>query len=198
MTERYGTDEAWYTARLRKIESSGWRRPAQIPYRWNLRQLSPGFVLDVGCGLGRNLRHLDGFGVGVDHNAHSVMEAQSRGLAAFTPSDFMASEFARPGRFDSLLLSHVVEHMTFDEASDLLTVYLPFLRKHGRVIVIAPQEAGFRSDPTHVEYFDEARIASLLGEHHLEVDRSASFPFPRVAGRWFRHNEFVVTGSSVA
>jgi hypothetical protein len=38
---------------------------------------------DVGCGLGRNLGHLDGNGVGVDHNAESVAIAQSRGLRAF-------------------------------------------------------------------------------------------------------------------
>ena len=31
--------------------------PTQAPYRWNLRRLRLGRVLDVGCGVGRNLRN---------------------------------------------------------------------------------------------------------------------------------------------
>lgn len=110
MPRRRSTEEHWYTARLRRLEGAGWRRllPLQAPYRWNLRRLDPGFVLDVGCGLGRNLAHVDGHGVGVDHNPHSVAEAKRRGFVALTPDGFADSEYARTGRFDSLLLCHVV------------------------------------------------------------------------------------------
>lgn len=166
----------------------------QAPYRRNLRQLEPGFVLDVGCGLGRNLAHLDGHGVGIDHNLEALDEARRRGLTAFTPAEFAASLFAVPGRFDSLLLAHVVEHMRFAEAVELVGRHLRYVRQGGQVILITPQEAGYRSDPTHVEFAPAERLAELLERHGIGVEQSRSFPFPRPVGRLFRHNEFVVVG----
>ena len=79
------TAEKAYTDRLLRIETVWWRRvlDPQIPYRWNLRRLNPGFVLDIGCGLGRNLNSLSGAGVGVDHNKNSVDVCRSRGFLAF-------------------------------------------------------------------------------------------------------------------
>ncbi len=112
-----GTQGQDYADRLAGLETRGIRRfvDVQAPYRWNIRRLGLGFVLDVGCGLGRNLEHLDRNGVGVDHNAHSVEIARSRGCTAFTPDAFLASEYAVPGRFDGLLLAHVVEHLERDD-----------------------------------------------------------------------------------
>jgi hypothetical protein len=62
----------------------------------------------------------------------------------------------------------------------------------GRVVLITPQEAGFRSDPTHVELVDDRRLARLCEASALAVGASYSFPFPRPVGRWFKYNEFVV------
>lgn len=187
------TESAEYADRLRAAESAWWRRfvDVQAPYRWNLRRLSLGFVLDVGCGLGRNLANLGGSGVGVDHNARSVDVARSRGLTAFVPEEFAASEYARPGRFDTILLSHVAEHMTEPEATALLKEHLPLLAPAGRVVVITPQERGFASDPTHVAFMDFAAIRRVAQGADLVVEREYSFPFPRAAGRVFTHNEFV-------
>src|SRR3954470_22543342 len=114
------TRGAAYTDRLNRLESVWWKRllDVQRPYRWNLQRLQLGFTLDVGCGVGRNLINLDGNGVGVDHNESSVAEARSRGLVALTPGEFATSEFARPQRFDSLLLAHVVEHMSAADGVD--------------------------------------------------------------------------------
>jgi len=50
----------------------------QAPYRRNLRRLvGDRAVLDVGCGIGRNLANLGPGSVGVDHNAHSWPTATS-------------------------------------------------------------------------------------------------------------------------
>jgi SAM-dependent methyltransferase len=183
-----------YATRLDRREGARWKRllNVQAPYRWNLRRLDLGFTLDVGCGIGRNLAGLDG--IGVDHNSFAVDLARRRGFTAFTTEEFGRSEFAVAERFDSMLLAHVVEHMVASEARDLLGSYLPYVRPGGRVVLIAPQEAGFRSDPTHVEFMDHGALRALLEANQLRVVREYSFPLMRAAGRILRHNEFVSVG----
>ena len=180
--------------RLARLEGARWKQAlgVQRPYRSNLRGLVPGFTLDIGCGIGRNLAHLDGNGVGVDRNPEAVARARACGLTAYTPDEFAASEFASPSRFDSLLVSHVLEHMTADAAVEFVHCYLSFVRPAGRAIFITPQERGFRSDPTHVEFFDFDALDHLLDRLELVRDRAYSFPFPRAAGKVFTYNEFVV------
>jgi SAM-dependent methyltransferase len=188
------TADPGYAARLDGLEQRRIARwfDVQAPYRRNIRRLEPGFVLDVGCGLGRNLRHLDGHGVGVDHNADAVEACRARGLAVFTPDEFRASEHARPEQFDSLLLAHVVEHLTEEDGHALVAEYLPYVQRTGRVILICPQRAGFRSDDTHVTYYDRAGLVRFAEESGLEPEAPRSFPFPTVAGLVFPYNETVV------
>jgi 2-polyprenyl-3-methyl-5-hydroxy-6-metoxy-1,4-benzoquinol methylase len=191
--ELLGTEGKDYAQRLRTLESVWWKRllDVQRPYRRHLQSLDLGFVLDIGCGLGRNLCHLNGNGVGVDHNPDSIREARSRGLRAFLPPEFSNSEYAAHGRFDTILCAHVVEHMHRNEAQALLAPYVPFLRDGGQLVLITPQEAGFRSDPTHVEFCDLSALAQVAIALGLRTDRAYSFPFPRVMGHLFKYNEFV-------
>ena len=190
------TRESSYTDRLARLESAWWKRllDVQRPYRWNLRRLGLGFVLDVGCGLGRNLINLGGrdAGVGVDHNPQSVAACTDRGLVAFTPDDFLASPYAQPGRFDSLMLAHVLEHMPFATGQELIATYLPYVRAGGQVALVTPQEAGYASDPTHIEFVDGAALDRMARALGLAPMRGFSFPFPRSAGRIFKYNEFVL------
>lgn len=185
-----------YTERLDTLGGARWKRylDVQAPYRRNLQRLALGFTLDVGCGIGRNLANLAGHGVGVDHNERSVELARERGFTAFTGDEFHASEFATPERFDSLLVAHVVEHMHFDEACAMVAEYLPFVKPAGKVVLIAPQEAGYRSDASHVEFMDFAKLEAIYRALDLDFERSYSFPFPRFVGRVFPHNEFVAVG----
>ncbi|MDQ3364486.1 MAG: class I SAM-dependent methyltransferase [Myxococcota bacterium] len=188
--------DASYAERLRKGEAVWWKRlvDVQLPYRLHLRRLELGFVLDVGCGLGRNLTNLGGAaaGVGVDPNPDAIATCRERGLVAFTPDELAVSEYAGPERFDTLLISHVLEHLPADAAAALIARYLPSIKHGGRAVFITPQEAGFRSDPTHLEFVDLARLAQLATAAGLTTVSAYSFPFPRPVGRWFRYNEFVV------
>lgn len=187
------TRDEEYTTRLQTLQFVWWKKifDVQAPYRWNLRSLRPGFVLDIGCGIGRNLINLKGNGVGIDHNPHSVEVARSRGLRAFTPDGFQASAFNKPGRFDSILLSHVLEHMTKREAVKLLTAHTHLLKQGGHVIIITPQEFGFRCDPTHVQLMEFETLRGIAREAGLMPVSEYSFPFPRIFGRVFKYNEFV-------
>ena len=189
------TREAAYAERLERLAGARWKRwfDVQRPYRWNLRRLALGRTLEIGCGIGRNLASLGPAAVGIDHNAHAVEIACARGFRAFLPDAFRASaDAALP--FDALLFAHVLEHMTRVDAAALVAQWLRQLRPGGKLLLITPQEAGFRSDPSHVEFMDFAALRALLADVGCEPLRAYSFPFPRLAGRVFQHNEFVVLG----
>ena len=182
-----------YTQRLLRLEQASWKRllDVQAPYRWNVRRLCPGRVLDVGCGVGRNLAHLGDRAVGVDHNAHSVEVARQRGGTAYTPDELGPAGQAEPASYDCLLAAHLLEHLPEAEATGLLRSYLPLVRPGGRVVLITPQELGWRSDATHVRWVGPAELRRTAEQLGLRLDAQRSFPFPRPAGRVFRYNEFV-------
>jgi SAM-dependent methyltransferase len=192
---RVDTSGREYADRLERLAGARWKRwlDVQAPYRWNLRRLELGRTLEIGCGIGRNLAHLPPGSVGIDANPHAVAAARRRGLEAFEPDELGASPLAAE-RFDALLFAHVLEHLAPGPATALVAEHLPRLRPGGRLVLIAPQEAGFRSDPTHVTFFDFAALEALLARLGCTTLHAYSFPFPRAAGRLFRHNEFVVVG----
>ena len=187
------TQDKEYTNLLVGKQIVGWKRffDVQAPYRWNLQQLKPGLTLDIGCGIGRNLINLKGKGIGIDHNLNSVQVARNLGLTAFTPEEFQNSHFNTSQRFDSLLLSHVAEHMNQKKVSELLREYITLLKPKGKLIIITPQEAGYKSDPTHVEFMDFLKLCNITSQLGFKVLKEYSFPFPRVVGHFFMFNEFI-------
>ena len=118
--------------------------------------------------------------------------ARSRGHVAFTVDQFLSGEHARPAFYDAILLAHVVEHMTAFAATELLSLYLPYLRPNGKVFFICPQESGFASDDTHVTFTTGVDLMRLASDVGLEPNEWRSFPLPRWAGTMFRYNEFNV------
>ena len=190
---RLRTKDKEYAARLLGEEAIWWKRivDVQILYRWNLRRMNLGFTLDIGCGIGRNLANLMGNGIGVDHNPHAVEIARLRGLQAYTPDEFECSSFNVPDGFDSILLSHVAEHMADHEVIKLLADHINLLKAQGQIVLITPQEYGHKADPTHVQFMDFQRLRNISRESGLVFVKEFSFPFPRAFGRIFRYNEFV-------
>ncbi|HMQ08627.1 MAG TPA: class I SAM-dependent methyltransferase [Saprospiraceae bacterium] len=188
------TSDNNYSAYLEGSGKVWWKQilDVQWPYRWHIRSLQPGYTLDLGCGTGRNLLHLEGNGVGVDHNPLSVEIASRKGLQCFTNQGFKKSEFYCKGLFDTILLSHVAEHMEESQVVNLLTEHLPLLKSKGRVIMITPQEKGFRSDPTHIQYIYFIVLDRILQYLNLETEKQYSFPFPLVLGKIFTYNEFIM------
>ncbi len=178
-----------YTERLRR-STGPVAALKQLPYRAHIAALQLGDVLDLGCGIGRNLAHNGGRGVGIDHNPTSIAIARARGLAAFTPQEFAQSQHARRA-FDAILCAHVAEHMERAAFVAFARPYLASLVPGGRFVLITPQRRGFASDPTHVEFIDFSGQRSICEDLGLHVARSYSFPFPLAAGNIFAYNEFV-------
>jgi SAM-dependent methyltransferase len=160
------------------------------PYSIHIQRTCKGEVLDIGCGIGRNLEYLGSRACGVDHNQESVNFAKKRGFQAIHTSEI--SSTLKNRKFDTFLLAHVLEHMQDFESVDLLKEYLPLLKLDGRVIIICPQELGFEHDPTHVNFVKFTEIKNILSTAGLSTIKKYSFPFPRFMGKYWVFNEFVV------
>ena len=189
---RMTSTDANYTSRLQRLSGRRWKRLVPNPYRWNVRRVAKGRVLDIGCGIGRCLDFLRPRGVGVDPNETAIAVCKQNGHEAYSPAEFAAAQQTVDGRtFDTLLCSHVLEHLDESTGVDLLQTYLPQVRSGGRVVLITPQERGQRSDPTHVRFMSRHALAALADKCGLTIVRASSFPLPRVFGRWFIYNETV-------
>jgi 2-polyprenyl-3-methyl-5-hydroxy-6-metoxy-1,4-benzoquinol methylase len=189
------TQDAGYTKRL--SNNNWWKNllDVQKPYRNHIQSLNLGKVLEIGCGVGRNLINLGGSieNIGIDHNPTSVNLAKERGLSAFTPEEFKKSITSKT-TFDTLLVAHVLEHLTKEDAKKLLEEYLPWLKSNGKVMIITPQKAGFASDPTHVTMMNPALVGEILKSAGLDISRQYSFPFPYWVGNFFKYNENISLG----
>lgn len=186
-----------YAERLNNLSGARWKTllDVQRPYRWNLGRLKLGKTLDVGCGIGRNLHNLSKESVGVDHNKFAVEQAVNEGLNALTLDEFKKKKYKR-GYFKSMLLAHVLEHMSTADGKKIIRQYLPFVKRN--IVIICPQEKGFTTDETHTNFLDGKDIEKILEDVGLVVEKSYSFPFPRVVGRVFAYNETVVVAHKKA
>jgi 2-polyprenyl-3-methyl-5-hydroxy-6-metoxy-1,4-benzoquinol methylase len=149
----------------------------------------------LGCGLGRNLANLYSNSVGIEPDLKAVGIARSRGFTAFSPEEFK-NHYSKK-EFDSLLCSHVLEHMSPENGSQLIGSYLEFVKPEGNIVLICHQIAGYKSDDDHKYFHTRESIASLMGSLGIKLIKDYSFPFPRPVGTIFKHNETVVIGQLV-
>ena len=192
--DRASTASETYTHRLQKLSSKRIKRilKVQEPYRRRYQKIIIGSTLDLGCGLGRVLQWLSADSVGIDHNPMSIEHCRKMGLRAFTNVEFEISDHLE--KFDNLLLAHLLEHLSEEDQIQILQTYLPCLKVGGKLIVVTPQQRGYKSDSTHITYTDNKKIAQIFKKLEIEINSSKSFPFPRVVGRVFTYNEYQVVG----
>lgn len=191
------TNESAYTKQFLTNKNKWFRAilPLRVPIQYNIRRLCKGKVLDVGCGPGRHVTSLSGRAVGVDHNNDFVEIVRNNGFEAYTPEELEA--FQPESTFDTLLFSHVIEHSNYNDARLLVLRYVKYLKSNGKIIIIVPQIAGYRSDKTHMTYFDENLLRKLAKSLNIKIRRIFSYPFPGMAGHILGcivYNELILIG----
>ena len=68
-----------------------------------------GYVLDVGCGDGSFLEKYSGRSLGIDAHENNIRICREKKINAIKAD---ANSFVQENTFDTVLLSHVLEHLT--------------------------------------------------------------------------------------
>lgn len=178
-----------------QLQRSGLRRLVRRHYLRKALSLTTGRTLDLGCGVGELLNLLPAGSEGLEYNLATVLHCQRMGLPVQWydgfADDWRLTPMRERGAFESLVLSHVLEH--FDQPLDVLAPLLTSAAKLGihRVVVIVPGKAGFSSDPTHRTFIDESWIFQALNAlSGWRLTQARHFPLnASVAGHLFTHNE---------
>jgi SAM-dependent methyltransferase len=128
-------------------------------------------VLDLGCGMGDFLQLLKNKGIngyGVDSDSRMVKYCRRQGYKA-VKKDAMSFLRETRLRFDGILCSHVLEHMSAKDSLALLRMCRKVLTNKGVIVVSTPNPSSlptqlheFWRDPTHVRMYAPELLTFLL------------------------------------
>lgn len=158
-----------------------------------------GRTLDFGCGVGELLSRLPAGSRGLEYNPATVDYCRSLGLAVDAydgfADDWSLSLFGTHQQFDSMLISHVLEHL--QQPADILHKLLNAARRLGvqDLLVIVPGQAGYRIDDTHQTFVDRAMLVAPQVREGTGFELATARYFPgnvRAWGDWFPHHELQV------
>ncbi|QJW91710.1 methyltransferase domain-containing protein [Spirosoma taeanense] len=194
MSENLYTEE--YTAY--QLERSAFRQWVRNNlYIKNMIRFTTGPTIDFGCGVGEVLEQLPAGSLGLEINETTVAYCQSRGLNVrlYDPeADDYQFRGLIPGQFKSLLMAHVLEHLT--NPQEVIRKLLTTGERLGidRFIFVVPGVKGFRHDATHRTFLDRDFFVkhglTTYGSYHLIHQKY--FPLNSKAfSRYFTHNELV-------
>lgn len=192
------TRDKKYADYLINAQNSGWKSKlgVQRPYQNYLKRLNLGVTLDIGCGIGRNLKSLSDKSVGIDHNKFMISNLRENGFNVYETNEFDGIINDYKNYFDSILLAHVIEHLETEDAKSIINKYRGLLKKQGKILIICPQIKGFGKDSTHIQFHNLETISKLLESMNLKVKIKKSFPFPEFVGKYFAPNEYWVLAST--
>ena len=165
----------WYTNEAFETAFRGTREELLDRYADLADQLvGCGPVLDIGCGRGELLTLLAERGVeawGVETDAALVDAAVADGLDVRHADGIASLRDAEPGSLGGVTLIQVIEHLTSQQAVDLVALAADRVRVGGKVVIetVNPQSLyvyahAFYVDPTHVRPVHPAWLLFLFKE----------------------------------
>jgi O-antigen chain-terminating methyltransferase len=154
-------------------------------------------VLDVGCGRGVFMEMLREAGVapvGVDLSPESVRRCQELGFKQVFQEDALSFLQRNEGAFDGVVCSHIIEHLPYDDALQLVSAAYAALTPNGRLAIVTPNTRDLRVitemfwlDPTHVRPYPLPLLDAMLRSVGFRVIHKAQplgMPNKRGLAHW--------------
>lgn len=180
-------------------DRSGVRKWVRRAYLNSARNQLRGATLDFGCGVGELLSRLPEGSAGLEYNRATVDHCRAQGLDVHwydgTQDDWQLSAMPPGRRFESMIISHVLEHL--DAPASILRRLLGSASRLGvrRVLAIVPGQAGYRIDATHRTFVDRDMLMAPNVVQGTGFVAACARHFPidfRAIGDWFPHHELQV------
>lgn len=150
-------------------------------------------IVEIGCGLGANMRVLIEAGftnvLGVDVNPELVMRNTESGLAC------VQSDFFRGRDVDIMIMAHVIEHMPPVELKEFLDRYLPALKPDGTLIISTPLIwDGFYQDFDHIKPYYPNGILAVYGRQGEQIAYYGRTGMRLEGIPWVRKIPYLISG----
>ena len=148
-----------------------------------MRALSPGELLEIGCGAGALLDDLSRMGYAcqameTSPAARALAEVMLRDRAGIQVRAAPAEEWN--GRFDYVLAFEVLEHIEDDRGA--LATWASWLKPRGHLVMSVPahQRRWTASDvwAGHYRRYEQAQLISLLEASGFQIHRTECYGFP--------------------
>lgn len=144
-----------------------------------VKYVPQGKLLDVGCGDGSYIQHMQGLGwdvKGVDFDFEAVSNARAKGLVVQL-GDVMQQQYL-DNTFDVITINHVIEHVP--EPLGLLQECRRILKLGGKLVVTTPNAASWGhglfeenwrglEPPRHLHIFTPTSLAILIKQAGFKV-----------------------------
>jgi trans-aconitate methyltransferase len=175
-----------------QADRGSFRKAVRRVYLSKAQSYVTGPTLDLGCGIGELLSRLPAGSKGLEYNRDTVAHCVARGLDVEWYDGFAddwSLSAVEEGRFISMVISHVLEHLR--EPMTILRKVLGAAEHRGvtRVLVIVPGKAGYASDRTHVTFVDREMLQAAVKDSTWRVDHAQYFPgnFRGIGDRFAYH-----------
>ena len=105
-------------------------------------------ILDIGCGLGQMLNHLNSKGFknlhGIDINEEAINACKKNGLSVEKVNDIREYTVNDSMKFDRIVMSHVLEHIEKEKIIDtLIHIRKNLLKKGGVFLLMVPNAQSY-------------------------------------------------------
>ena len=150
-------------------------------YFANILRFVNGPTIDFGCGVGELLQLLPKGSIGLEVNESAVTycNKQSLDVRLYEPEqDDYRLDNLPSGIFSSLVMAHVLEHLT--DSHEVISKLLATGRRLGlkRLIFVVPGVKGFKHDTTHQTFLDPAyfKTNNITATQDYRIMHQAYFP----------------------
>jgi len=129
-------------------------------------------ILDYGCGWGATLlslpkRHIQSFAYDICEEAVSSLATVMGFMGRpFRRADVETDGAIKPGGFDLVICSHVLEHV--DDDVELLGQFVNAIRPGGGILINVPINEVWQ-DPKHVRRYDRAVLSEKMTRLGLKI-----------------------------